>query len=706
MATIAQTAPLSPHPWHWFQEFLKEELAPYPGRAALVARMVIAATLVMIINMTFRIPYGAYGAVYALTISRESFQATLKEVKTILTAFVFAAATVVIGAMLFLGEPTLRFLWVIGILFAMFFALKTMTNYTAAARFGYMVVITIPLWDRHTPAELRVEGTLWAVAAVAIGSLITILVELVSAQLRPGDDLVRSVTHRLECVEQLLTCYAARCLMEEKWSEQLTRLTMVGTSRQRRNLQRSAYSRQYKEQMGTVLALVGRLVDIAAELTLLSFDVPDDSRKRMGNLAGNIAKLRADLLSGTTPRPIEFDANGARVLPLLSAMESTVSLIPEVFAGPQSPSPHPPPASPDEPPSRLFVPDALSNSEHLKFGLRGCLAASLCYIAYTSLNWPEISTAVTTCLLTALTTVGASRQKQVLRFAGALVGGLVVGIGAQVFILPALDSIFGFTLLFVAVTILAAWIATSGPRLSYFGIQVAVAFYLINLLEFKVQTSLEVARDRVLGILLGLFMMWLAFDQLGGVPAAVDMKRKSVSNLRLLAQFAREPLSADLGVAMERSYSLRETINKNFDQVRALADGVLFEFGPSRQQDLALRDRIRRWQPQLRLLFVTRIALLKYRLHLPGFQLPEAVLQAQKEFDNRLATTLDGMAGRLEGQGSEARENLQDSLERLEQTTLRCCSELPEETLPPQLQTFLSLSRRIANLTNALRNEI
>jgi hypothetical protein len=32
----------------------------------------------------------------------------------------------------------------------------------------------------------------------------------------------------------------------------------------------------------------------------------------------------------------------------------------------------------------------------------------------------------------------------------------------------------------------------------------------------------------------------------------------------------------------------------------SLADGVLFEFGPSRQQDLALRDQIRRWQPQLR----------------------------------------------------------------------------------------------------------
>src|ERR1700674_3707459 len=87
-----------------------------------------------------------------------------------------------------------------------------------------------------------------------------------------------------------------------------------------------------------------------------------------------------------------------------------------------------------------------------------------------------------------------------------------------------------------------SWFITSSPRLSYFGVQVALAFYLINVQEFKIQTSLAVARDRVVGILLGLFMMWLVFDQLGGSPAAVEMKRIFISNLRLLAQLVREPL--------------------------------------------------------------------------------------------------------------------------------------------------------------------
>src|ERR1700721_4659380 len=84
MATIAQSIHESPRALDWFLEFLKEELGPVPGRAAIVARMVIAATLVMIICETFRIPYAFEGAIYTLIISRESPSATLQSARTAL----------------------------------------------------------------------------------------------------------------------------------------------------------------------------------------------------------------------------------------------------------------------------------------------------------------------------------------------------------------------------------------------------------------------------------------------------------------------------------------------------------------------------------------------------------------------------------------------------------------------------------------------
>jgi len=360
----------------------------------------------------------------------------------------------------------------------------------------------------------------------------------------------------------------------------------------------------------------------------------------------------------------------------------------------------------DNSPVRLFARDALSNSDHIKFGLRGCLAASLCYIIYTSLAWPGISTAVVTCILTALTTVGSSRQKQVLRVSGAIVGGVGVGIGAQVFILPYLDSIGGFTLLFIAVTIVAVWFATSSPRLSYFGVQLALAFFVINLQEFKMQTSLTVARDRVIGILLGLFMMWLVFDQLWSASAVEAMKKSFITNLRLLGQLFSVPPSKDIRVVTEQTSSLREQINTNLDKLKVLGDAVLFEFGSSREQDLALREQIMRWQSEVRMLFLMETTWLKYRLQPPGFELPEGLREAQLEFDDEFARTLESMADRFEGKRSTRKVEFENSFKRLERNIQACYSRDSSQQVTAQLQTFQSLCRRIGSLTMSLANEI
>jgi multidrug resistance protein MdtO len=182
------------------------------------------------------------------------------------------------------------------------------------------------------------------------------------------------------------------------------------------------------------------------------------------------------------------------------------------------------------------------------------------------------------------------------------------------------------------------------------------------------------------------------------------MRRTFISNLRSLGQLVREPLPGR--EKTWRGDSLRATINTNFDKVRSLADGVLFELGPSRHGDLALRNQIRQLQPQLRTLFVTRIALVKYRLQLPGFELPETVRVAQQQFDDRLARMLDRMADRMEGKPPKETDRFEDAFERLEQTVRHCCSEGPQELLTAEMQAFLALSRSIENVTISLDKEI
>jgi multidrug resistance protein MdtO len=221
--------------------------------------------------------------------------------------------------------------------------------------------------------------------------------------------------------------------------------------------------------------------------------------------------------------------------------------------------------------------------------------------------------------------------------------------------------------------------------------------------QIKLQTSLEVARDRVIGILFGLCVMWLVFDRLWGVLAAREMIGTFISNLRLIARFAREPVSGNLKAATARRLALRETINTNLDKVRALADGVLLEFGRSREQDLAMRDRIRRAQPQIRVLFM-QIAEWKYRAQLPGFELPQVIALAQREFDDRLAESLDRMADGIEGRSTPVQQTLEDALAKLDRAIQ---VHRPTGVLAAgRLQALLVLGRRIESSMVSLTNEI
>jgi multidrug resistance protein MdtO len=656
----------------------------------------------MIIIMTFHIPYGVYGAVYALTLSREGPDATLHATKNLIVSFSFAAVYALVGAVFFSGEPVLRLLWVLATIFLVFFALKAVSNHTAAFNFGYLVTVTIPIWDSQSSGEQKVVQTLWAVGAVAIATIITTVMEFVYARSRPVDSLTSAIVERLQSTASWLRSLS-KGVTAPSAEHQLIRLAILGTSRMRRDLLHSSYSPDSTQKIGAVVALVGRLVDLGANLSGPSIEFSKADLQRLERLADRIEALSHDFLSRRTPHRFEtLEPSPVTRVPLLQEMDETVSLIAEVISGSDSQPENHLPMPREQTPSPFFVPDAFSNPAYVQFGIRGGLAASICYLIYNLVAWQGISTAVTTCLLTALTTIGASRQKQVLRFGGAIVGGIFIGFGAQVFVLPALDSIAGFLMLFVAVTVLSAWIITSGPRLSYFGVQIAVAFYLINLQEYKFQTSLAVARDRVAGIFLGLVAMWVIFDQLWGASALVAMQRSFVSTLRLLAKLMT-PVSKASGVTIEEAYRLRETISTNFEELRQQADGLMLEFGGSREHNLAARSHLLRWQLQLRIVFVTRIALLRYLLLLPGFEVPEPLLQTQEIADSQLSKRLERLADRIS-------DKAPSSLATYE-TQLPVASRILKDShfdtsLAPHSRSFLLLSSRITSLLASLEMDI
>jgi len=121
--------------WPWFFEFLRWEVAPYPGRVNTVIRMTVTATLVMIIVMTFRIPNAFLAGLYSILLARENLAATWRNGRIVVLAFVGASLYTLLGMILFRGYPMAHFFWVIGSLYLTFFVMRTTTNYAAALVF-------------------------------------------------------------------------------------------------------------------------------------------------------------------------------------------------------------------------------------------------------------------------------------------------------------------------------------------------------------------------------------------------------------------------------------------------------------------------------------------------------------------------------------------------------------------------------------------
>lgn len=627
----------------WLPEFFRQEFALYPGRWSLVARMVIAATLSMIVIVTFRIPYGAVGVNCAFILSRENLLATAKSGFYFMLAFAAWVVLMPVGARMFASVPLTHFLWEGVTIFLCFFFLKAIAYFPLATGIVIVATSTMTIWYLPGPAELNVELTLWQILATTIGALITFLVEVVFRYFSTADPIVDGLDDRLRNIEEMLRDCSGTFPAPTSVVRSITQYAMTGTSLLRQQVMRSYFSEFEKAKASALISLVGRAIDLSAAIASGYRELAPTSQASIEKLRMRIALIRhsmrhVDLPITRKPQaPPSDDISSAfsELEVVTSLMESVLETNAAAHAGPEN-------AEKSSLVSRVFVRDAFSNLEYLRFALAGTAASMLCYVVYVGLNWPGISTAVTTCVLTALSNVGSSRQKQLLRIGGAAIGGFVFGLGSQILVLPYIDSIVGLAILFACVTGISAYVATSSPRLSYAGLQMAFAFYLINVTDFSISLDLTIGRDRAVGVLLGIAAMWIVFERLYQRSAALEMVRMFVRSVRLVASLV--PLSASKP-AVNHVLTVRDEINNLFTNVNAEADAVLFESGEQRASHLAARERVRRWLATLRTLYLLELPLIpaeKYTRTSPLFQKAEAgSLKGLTESLNHIADCLE-----------------------------------------------------------------
>jgi len=109
----------------------------------------------------------------------------------------------------------------------------------------------------------------------------------------PATDLTEGIEGRMQTVEDVLRFAATERPLESEQEKKLSLYSTVGTSRLSRLILRSEYSRHFKTQMVTAIALVRRLVDIAANFQLAvsertgAIDPADRQRCQNGGGAAN-----------------------------------------------------------------------------------------------------------------------------------------------------------------------------------------------------------------------------------------------------------------------------------------------------------------------------------------------------------------------------------------------------------------------------------
>ncbi len=629
-------------------EMLRAELAWYPGRFALVGRIVLACTSVMLLAEIFRLPGAVLGASFPILISRENLKATRKTAFQIGLACSIGTAEVIVGGMLTAGSPFLHVMWVMASFFAAFYTISSLNFASASLTLSAVLAIAIRLWDYPISAEARVELTLYTLLSILIGCVVSVLIETVFSKKNPPDAVLEGISRRLNLIETLLSEASAAEFPSSTMTIQLARSAAKGVDDLCQLLATSSYNSGLRDLLATVIALTRQLIELGSTLAesapILSFE----DQQRCRETARNLGSVRSSLARMECPEWIDLPFTSYASNPILVEIERTTALIAQSFCSENFRIHWRSPAAAPTKSTSEFVADALRNTEHTKFAVRGTLSALLCYLFYMSTGWLGLVSSLLTCALTARRLTGAGRQRQSLRFAGFFVGAGVFGLGTEVFILPQLNTIGEFALLFASVVWIGSWVATSGPRIAFLGFQIVLSYSLVNLNKFTINTSLVPSRDAVLGIVLGIVAMWLVFDHLWAQTSSASVRGLLLGTLRNVANFK----GVSGGSSPEENQRLTEEsskINRDFDKLRDLADLYAFESFPKRPQESLVNRSILALLPELRAFLLVKTGLLEYRN--PAVAEVEDVLI--QEVEERASGVLHGLANAIERGSAE-----------------------------------------------------
>ncbi|GBQ86987.1 fusaric acid resistance protein [Gluconacetobacter johannae DSM 13595] len=576
----------------WYRFYL--ELLPFPGRAR--AALLVAATCAVVIVLCDSIhsilpAYSLYMVFFCWQESSAKSVAMAGLLIVVSTICLLGAGNLL--SILVAGSAGFRIGCIVGLTFCGFFLARTTKLGPVASVIAFFEVYTLSLIDILPDPALITRIYFWVWVMIVVPMLVSIAGNLLAGE-RPFDLLRDRLAQRLQAVAAMAAQpdVGGRALLAQLVREGDEALLDFHKQATRR------MGAVRGEAYGQAIALTGRLATVMLAL-------PDDARTADGlaapldRLAAWCRSLAASLGSG--------DLDGGR-------LDSMPGMVPAALAPPfgsivveagdilrriamalsgdrpAGAEGAPPPRAPAAPFLRA---DAFSNPDHVRFGLKATLAVLICYGTFRILDWNDISTALVTCFFVALGTLEETVHKATLRIGGAVLGG-GAGILSILFLMPAMTDIGHLALLIFAGSLVAGWISVGSERISYFGWQAALAFFIVLLSTSVLHPGagptldMQTARDRVLGIVLGNVVMAVVFATIWPVSIAATVDDALTRARDALAELiASAPGDEDAG-AIGASRRLRAALAA----ANRAADYLSFrprDVRTSRADDRALR---------------------------------------------------------------------------------------------------------------------
>jgi multidrug resistance protein MdtO len=611
---------------------------------AATLRIVLATVIALILMMALQLPFASLALYYIFLVARESPAVSVRSgivsLLTLVAAVALEFAVVIVSD----NDPMARVLSVAVVAFIAGTLMVASTLPALASIWGFIYCTVIALWERPAPPDALVRASLYLIGTVGLAFLCAVGVEYVFAFRHAADRLAEQLDIRYQALDAVFTLFAQGAAPAQL-GDAIVRVNRLAATGQRPML--DLYSAVAEQDRGTGrlpvgtrsrIAMLAQLMDVSAAFASnYSGGVGPELRERCARIA-RICRERAAAEMAAEPDRGEGDSLLDRVEGVLRNMlsmpaETAAAGEEDMVALPASKVP-------------FLIPGALTSKDTVAFALKLTLCVMVCYVFYFAVAWPGISTSVTTVFITALGNSGAIKQKLVNRFLGSAIGG-ALAIGATVFLFPRMDSITSLVVLIAVVAFVAAW-WSGGRQFGYAGLQIAFAFYLVAFEGFSAPTELAPARDRLVGILVALFVIWLVFDQIWPVRTVTAMRRALASILRNEARFLRlfEGVVPER-VRLSQIDALRDQVGKTIAGLRTMNDTVVYEFGVDREEHSRASEAILRTALSVVPFFWNQLAVLHNERDRDFLTEPGLV-----EMRRRAAAQMDAMAAAVVGRAT------------------------------------------------------